>query len=77
MTNTKMQSELKEGQIVRNYGKEFMLPMFANDQNFNKYKEVVWTYTGICTDSPVNDDIRDTGFNGSSYSWRASDGKLK
>ena len=77
MTNTKMQSELKEGQIVRNYGKEFIATNVRKQPELNKYKEVVWTYTGICTDSPVNDSIRDTGFNGSSYSWRASDGKLK
>ena len=65
-------TELKEGQIVRNFGYEFI----ARNVRFEKenlYGERVWTYDGECTENPCNDSIQKTPSNGARYSWRASD----
>ena len=70
---TMKNTELKEGQIVHNYGKQFIATNVCKNDELNGFGEVVWNYTGVCTESSVNDDIRNTGYNGGSYSWRASD----
>ena len=71
MTTT--QTELKEKQIVNKYGNQFIAIDVRKNADLNAYGEEVWNYTGICTDSSVNDDIRNTPYNGATYSWRASD----
>jgi hypothetical protein len=63
---------LKEGQIVHNYGKEF-IARNVKSEGMNKLGEEVFGYNGECTESSRNDDIRKTGYNGARYSWRASD----
>jgi hypothetical protein len=67
-------TELKEGQIVKHYGHEFIATNVRQSPGRNAFGEIVWNYEGVCTNSSANDSIRNTGFNGGTYSWRASDG---
>jgi hypothetical protein len=64
-------STLKEGQVVRNYGKEFIARDVTKGKTPNGLGQTVWYYRGECTDNPCNDRIRRTGFNGGRYSWTA------
>lgn len=63
---------LNEGDIVCHYGKEF-IARNVKSEGKNQLGENYFTYDGECTDSSRNDDIRNTGYNGARYSWRASD----
>jgi hypothetical protein len=63
---------LTEGQIVYNYGKEF-IARNVKSEGLNKLGEEYFTYDGECTKDSRNDDIRSTDNNGARYSWRASD----
>ena len=63
---------LREGQIVNNYGQEFIARNIIY-VGINGMGEQVFNYRGECTDNPCNDNIRNTGYNGGTYSWRASD----
>lgn len=69
---TPLPGRLVNGQIVRVYGKEFTATNVR--PAINGHGETVpgvFHYTGTCTDDPCNDDIRHTGYNGGTYSWRA------
>lgn len=67
-----MEKILKDGDVVRNYGKEF-IARNVKIGPLTKGGEQVYYYSGECTKSPCNDDIRKTCYNGGTYSWRASD----
>ncbi len=60
---------LSEGQICYAYGYEFIAvgPITSAIAPDGK---LTWYYTGKCTESKRNDDIRHTGYNGAHYSWR-------
>jgi hypothetical protein len=65
--------ELIENQIVWKCGKEFIATNVRKATSPNAFGDVVWYFDGVCTDNPVNDDIRKTLYNGGSYAWLASD----
>ena len=63
---------LQEGQIVHVHGKEF-IARNVRDNGVNKLGERVFVFNGECTENSCNDGIRNTMYNGATYSWRASD----
>jgi len=74
-TTTK-RTEIKDGDIVRNYGSEFIASnVTAPAGRITRNGEQVFLYTGHCTANPCNDGIRGSGYDGGTYSWRASDEK--
>ena len=63
---------LIEGQTVINHGKQFIATNVRKGPT-TEDGEQVWYYTGICTEAEQNNDIRKSGYNGGTYSWRESD----
>jgi hypothetical protein len=63
--------QLNEGQIVHNYGKQF-IARNVRKGGVNALGQQVWHYNGECTADPCNDSIRESGYNGATYSWRAA-----
>jgi len=57
---------ISEGQIVWNHGYQFIARnvTIANG---------ILRYTGVCTNHPANDLIRNTGYNGARYGWKVTD----
>ena len=58
---------MTEKQIVHNHGKQFIAHN-VKYQGKNALGQDVWNYTGVCTENPCNDSIRNTPYNGGRYS---------
>lgn len=71
---TKRHGDLQNGDVVNVQGFHFRVTNLRihADQNYNtmgheSYGTRLVRYTGVCTDAPVNDRIRGTGYDGGTY----------
>lgn len=76
-TGKHLDTEIENGDTVLNYGYEFLVTEVDGGTTLTAHGQRVWYFTGICTDSPRNNSIRHTCYNGGRYSWRKGENLTK